>query len=88
MKKIEEKKIFNGIEDKENIMELICMIIEVVLNIIIDTKYINRIIIIDNIYNIDKDSILFLNNIIEIIKKKPANFKIIICGRGPYFNQK
>ena len=88
MKRIEEKKIFNGIEDKTNTMELIYMIIEVVLNIIIDTNNINRIIIIDNIFNNDKDTIRFLNNIIEIIKKKPPNFKIIICGRGSYFNQK
>ena len=88
MNKIEEKKIFNGIEDKENIMELIYMIIEVVLNVIIDTNNIIRIIIIDNIYNNNKNTIHFLNKIIEIIKGKPKNYKIIICGRGPYFNQK
>jgi len=88
MKIIEEKKIFNGIENKTNIMELIYMIIEVVLNIIKDFENIKRIIFIDNIYNNDKDVIYFLNNIIKIIKKKPQNFKIIICGKGPYFNQK
>ena len=88
MKKVENKTIFNGLEDKKNIMELISKILEILFQIIKDDNNIQRIIILDNIYDNDIDTIKNLNNIINIINKKSSNIKLILSGNGPYFNEK
>ena len=47
-----------------------------------------RMIIIDNIYSNDENTLNYLNKIINFINQKDWYIKLIICGRGPYFNQK
>ena len=87
MKKIANKKIFNNIADKNNIMKLIYLILNILFEVIDCNNNVIRLIIIDNIYNNEKEIIDDLNNIIKFITNKNSNIKIIICGRGPYFNQ-
>ena len=88
IKSIEDKKIFNGIADKKNVMELIYNLLEVLFEVIKEDKTIQRIIIIDNIYNNDNYTITYLNNIIKFIYNKSSNIKLILSGKGPYFNEK
>ena len=88
MKAIEKKKIFSIILDKNNIMELIYFILISLLDIIDVNNNIRRIIIIDNIYNNNDDVRFYLGEIIKLIYNKNYKIKLIICGRGPYFNQK
>ena len=52
-----------------------------------ETKY-RRLVIIDNINDMDEDDINYLNEIIQLFNKKKILFKLIICGIGHYFNQK
>ena len=86
--KFSSKKIFNGIEDKLNLMELIYYLLKVILDVVGDKIDHSRIIIIDNIYDNKKEVTDFLDNIIQLIKKKNKFFKLIICGKGKYFNDK
>ena len=88
MKLIQTKKIFQNLEQIKNVMQLIYELIEVLLNIV-DCKNINRIIIIDNInHETDDKTLSYLNNIIELLNdEKYSSVKIIICGRGTYFNK-
>ena len=88
LKKIENEKVFNGIIDKENIMELIYLILKTLFKIINDDNKIKRIIIIDNIYCNDEYNMNYLEKIITLIKTKSSNIKLILCGSGPYFNEK
>ena len=88
MKKIEQKKIFNNISDKTN-MEFIYLILESLFNVIKDNiDETKRIIIIDNVYTNDKEALKYLNNIISLIQGNNWYIKLILSGRGPYFNQK
>ena len=67
MKAFDQKKIFNNITDKKNIMEFIYLIIKALFEVINDNNDIARLIIIDNIYNNDKYVIKFLDSIINFI---------------------
>ena len=88
MNKIEQKKIFNDISGIQNIMKFIYLILYSLLEVIdYNNNDIRRIIIIDNIYNNDEVNIKYLNNIIKLINNTNSNIKLIICGKGPYFNQ-
>ena len=88
MKVIDKKKEINNIIDKENIMELIYIIIKGLFEIISNKDENTRIFIIDNIHSIDEYNLNYLEKIISLIKCKSSNIKLILCGNGPYFNQK
>ena len=88
MKQFEEKKIFNKTENSDIIMKIIYVVISNLFEIIGEEKDYRRLVIIDNIKEMNKNNIHYLNNIIELINKKNSFFKIIICGNGTYFNQK
>ena len=88
IKKIEKKKVFNDIIDKDNIMELIYLLLKTLFEIINVENKIKRIIIIDNIYCNDEYNLNYLEKVITIIKTKSSNVKLILCGNGPYFNTK
>jgi len=88
MKQFEEKKIFSEIENSDIIMKIIYVVLSNLFEIIGEEKKYRRLVIIDNIKEMNKNNIHYLNKIIELINKKNSFFKIIICGNGTYFNQK
>ena len=94
MNKIEEYKIFKGIGINENKMSIIYQLLVNLFDAIAidnhDVESFNRIIIIDNIYYTDEmnEEIKVLKSIKNLIKNKKDNYKLIICGRGKYFNNK
>ena len=88
MEEIDKKKIFNNITDK-NHMEFIYLFLKSLLDVIRDNEStMERLIIIDNIYITDKEVLKYLDKIISLIKENKWYIKLIISGRGPYFNQK
>ena len=82
------KKIFNKTENSDTIMKKIYVILSNLFEIIGEETEYRRIVIIDNINDMDEDDINYLNDIIQLFDKKNMFFKLIICGKGPYFNQK
>ena len=88
METFKEKKIFNKTENSDTIMKIIYVVLSNLFEIISEEKEYRRLVIIDNIYEMNKDDICYLKNIIELIHKTNSYFKIIICGNGPYFNKK
>ena len=68
-------------------MKIIYVVLSNLFEIIGEEKKYRRLVIIDNIKEMNKNNIHYLNKIIELINKKNSFFKIIICGNGTYFNQ-
>ena len=90
MKEIENFKVFNEITNNKNIMEIIYKLLINLFKVIEEEKNIyKRIIIIDNINNLEEDdeAFTYLNKIKNLISEKNYNYKLIICGRGKYFNK-
>ena len=65
MKKFEEKKIFSKIENSDIIMKIIYVILSNLFEIIGEEKEYRRIVIIDNIKEMNENNTLYLNNIIK-----------------------
>ena len=89
MKKIEKFKIFNGIDKYRNIMQLIYQLLKNLFKVIGEKDDYKRIIIIDNINNLQEEDEAFkkLDEIKNLILGKNFNYKLIICGRGKNFNK-
>ena len=89
MKKIEKFKIFNGIDKYRNIMQLIYQLLKNLFKVIGEKDDYKRIIIIDNINNLQEEDEAFkkLDEIKNLILDKNFNYKLIICGRGKNFNK-
>ena len=88
MKKFEETKIFSGIESFNILMNVIYSILHKLFDAIGIEYKCPRIVIIDNIYEMNEKEIKYLNKIIDLVNRKNQLFKIIICGNGTYFNKK
>ena len=88
MEQFKAKKIFSKTENSDKIMKIIYVVLSNLFEIIGEDIEYRRIIIIDNINDMDEDDINYLNDIIQLFDKKKIFFKLIICGNGPYFNQK
>ena len=89
MKIIKNFKIFDGINNYKNTMKLIHQLLINLFQVIgEEDKYI-RIIIIDNINNLEEkdEAFTILDEIKKLILRKNFNYKLIICGRGKYFNK-
>ena len=89
MKNIELFKIFDGIDQTKNSMEIIYQLLVNLFKVIDGDENCKRIIIIDNINNLNEkdEAFLSLNNIKQLILRKNNNFKLIISGNGKYFNK-
>ena len=89
MKNIELFKIFYGIDQTKNSMEIIYQLLVNLFKVIDGDENCKRIIIIDNINNLNEkdEAFLSLNNIKQLILRKNNNFKLIISGNGKYFNK-
>jgi hypothetical protein len=88
MEQFKAKKIFGKTEGSDKIMAIIYIVLSNLFEIIGEEIEYRRLVIIDNINDMDKDDINYLNDIIQLFDKKKIFFKLIICGNGPYFNQK
>ena len=88
MEQFKAKKIFSKTENFDKIIKIIYIVLSNLFKIIGEEKEYRRLVIIDNINDMDEDDINYLNDIIQLFDKKNFFFKLIICGNGPYFNQK
>ena len=90
MKKIENFKVFNGINKYRNVMQLIYQLLKNLFKSIGEEDKYKRIIIIDNINNLEEndEALITLEEIKKLILGKNYNYKLIICGRGKSFNKK
>ena len=88
MEQFKAKKIFSKTENSDKIMKIISVVLSNLFEIIGEEREYRRLVIIDNINDMDEDDINYLNNIIQLFDKKKIFFKLIICGNGSYFNQK
>ena len=88
MEQFKAKKIFGKTEGSDKIMAIIYIVLSNLFEIIGEEIEYRRLVIIDNINDMDKDDINYLNDIIQLFDKKKIFFKLIICGNGSYFNQK
>ena len=88
MEKFKAKNIFSNTENSDKIMKIIYVVLSNLFGIIGEEAEFCRLVVIDNINDIDEVDINYLNNIIQLFDKKKIFFKLIICGNGPYFNQK
>ena len=90
MNEIEKFKVFNGINKYKNIMKIIYKLLINLFKVIDkeDNNY-RRIIIIDNINNleVEDEEFTILEQIKKLIYEKDYKYKLIICGRGKYFNK-
>ena len=88
MEQFKAKKIFKKTENSDKIMKIIYVVLSNLFEIIGEETEFLRLVIIDNINDMDEDDINYLNDIIQLFDKKKIFFKLIISGNGPYFNQK
>ena len=80
MKNIEDFKVFKGINKYENIMQLIYQLLKNLFQAIGEEDNNKRIIIIDNINNLEEtdEAFITLDKIKKLILDKNYNYKLII----------